>query len=91
METPVEVTYVTPQVGARTGLTEQFTVLVDTPTAEYILGLAEYQAERGKKPKIGEAIRDTFAEGLVAVHARDPEFYAARVLEGRAVIRARRA
>lgn len=77
-----------PKTSAERGAyTEQLHVLVDMPTREYVLGLADKIArEAGYKfLRQAEAIRELLAEALLARYERDPEAYAAYVLKGREI------
>jgi hypothetical protein len=73
---------------ARGAYTEQLHVLVDVPTRELILGLADEAArEAGYKfLRQGEAVRDLLAEAIAARYAADPEAYARQVLRGREIL-----
>jgi hypothetical protein len=73
---------------ARGAYTEQLHVLVDVPTREYVLGLAD-QAARDAGYKFlrqGETIRELLAEAIIARHERDPAGYAEAVVRGREIL-----
>jgi hypothetical protein len=73
---------------ARGAYTQHLSLLVDVPTREYILGLADAAAKEAgyKFLRQGEIIRELLAEAIIARHERDPAGYAGAVVRGREIL-----